>query len=115
MACKRLRRKIGGQIAVIAIGLSVAFTAPTAAAMSISDLACGAKLCLAGDGGSPCAPFLKYYKSIDGVTSSITKRLRKAFLSKCEDANPPNPVPIIAAREKEIEEAQQTQTTEHKL
>ncbi len=115
MACKRLRQQIGSRIAVMALGLSVTFIAPSAVALSISDMACGAKLCLAGDGGSPCTPFLKYYKSIDGATRSITKRLRKAFLRKCDDAKPPNPAPIIAAREKEIEEAQQTKTTEHKL
>lgn len=108
MAAKRLRQHIGSRIAVIAIGLSAAFIAPSTVALSISDLACGAIICLAGDGGSACAPYIKKYKSISGATRAITKQLRKAFLNKCDKKKAPDTSAMEAKRAIEIEVLKKT-------
>lgn len=89
------------------IALVLFLLAPPAYSMSIEDLACGAKLCLAGDGGSPCAPYLKHYKSIDGPTRAITKRMRKAFLALCKDQKPPDMEPYKAQRALEMKKYEQ--------
>jgi len=59
-------------------------------AFSIEEMACGAKICLSGDGGSACAPFLDKYNSFKvkrhGKTLKwATKRLRKMFLDRCKE------------------------------
>jgi len=76
-------------------------------AMSVSDMACGAKICLSGDGGSPCAPFLDKYNSINGATSAITKRLKKAFLAKCKEQEPPDLEYLGPAAEAELNKTDQ--------
>lgn len=65
-------------------------TVPTAQAMSIEMLACGAKICLGGDGGSPCSLYLDKYNSIEGPTKAITERLRKVFLLLCPEEDEPD-------------------------
>jgi len=64
--------------------------APVAHTMSLSDMACGATICLGGDGGSACAPYLDKYYSIDGPTKAATKRMRKAFLKLCPRQEAPD-------------------------
>lgn len=59
-------------------------------AMSTSELACGAILCLAGDGGSACNPYLNAYNKIKvysldgGISKKATEKARKKFLDQCK-------------------------------
>ncbi len=75
--------------------LVIILVAPVAHAMSIAELACGATICLAGDGGDACAPYLDKYYSIDGPTKGATKRMRKIFLAQCKKEEPPASPEIV--------------------
>jgi len=71
-----------------------ALTALPATAMSIADLACGATICLSGDGGGACSPYEDKYYSIKiagkyGTDWGATKRARKQFLKKCKTVSAP--------------------------
>ncbi|MES9903230.1 MAG: TrbM/KikA/MpfK family conjugal transfer protein [Sedimenticola sp.] len=75
---------------IFILSASLSFS-PVISAMSISDLACGAILCLSGESdGDGCGPYLdKYYsivkkKSWGRYCSGCTKAARKIFLSNCE-------------------------------
>ena len=85
-----------------ALLLAFVLVAPSTLGMSVSDLACGATICLTGDGGSGCAPYLDKYYSIDGPTKAATKLLRKAFLALCKTKEAPDLSAMEQARQAEI-------------
>ncbi len=81
--------------------LATAIVAPGAQALSISELACGATICLTDEaaGGSGCNPYLDKYYSIkvkkDGkLSKKLTERARKKFLKKCKKVSAP-PIPEL--------------------
>jgi len=84
------------------LALILVLVSPSLQAMPLSTLACGAIICLAGDGGTGCAPYLNKYNSIEGPTSAITKRLRKAFLALCDKQEAPDLTAMEQARAVEI-------------
>jgi len=76
------------------LAITAAFTTLPASAISIKDLACGAIMCLSGDGGSACSLYENKYFSIEKFhhghfDAGVTKRARKAFLNKCDHVNAP--------------------------
>lgn len=74
--------------------LMLVLSSPTFAE-SLEEMACGAKLCLSGDGGEACNPYLdKYYsfkvKKYGRTLKWPTKKLRQQFLRKCKNKKGPN-------------------------
>ncbi len=81
--------------------LATAIVAPSAQALSLSELACGATICLTDEaaGGSACNPYLDKYYSIKvtkhgKLLKSATERARKQFLKKCKKVSAP-PIPDL--------------------
>jgi hypothetical protein len=73
---------------------ALTFSAAPVFAISTKDLACGAIMCLSGDGGSACSPYLDKYFSIKkkkhgSFCSPCTKIARKAFLQQCDYVDAP--------------------------
>ena len=73
---------------------ALTFSAAPVFATSTKDLACGAIMCLSGDGGSACSPYLDKYFSIKkkkhgSFCSPCTKIARKAFLQQCDYVDAP--------------------------
>ncbi|MES9906742.1 MAG: TrbM/KikA/MpfK family conjugal transfer protein [Sedimenticola sp.] len=89
-----MKKTISAFLLTISIVLS-----PTASALSKSDKACGAILCLSGIGGSACLPYLNPYFAITSFTGGgwfssakfnggSTKRARRKWLGNCNKVEP---------------------------
>ena len=82
------------KIITITLITALTFSITPAFAVSTKDLACGAIICLSGDGGSACAPYLDKYFSIKKnkkgfFCSPCTKLARKFFLKQCDHVKAP--------------------------
>ena len=74
--------------------IALTFSAAPVFAISTKDLACGAMICLSGEGGSACSLYLDNYFSIKKkkkgkLCSPCTKIARKLFLQQCDYVDAP--------------------------
>lgn len=76
----------------LAIATAVLGAASARPALADNQTACGAVLCLAGNGGTSCTPYLSAYFSIRAYTNGIfnpatTLRERGNWLAECSEVS----------------------------